>query len=113
MEFDSGNIWNMDISTKRNWIDSMIRPCLQTLPSTLQIEDDLPKQSSQNIGGSAYYELLRDNYRSWGGKWVKMNKEEAREYDNDLNISIIFALDTDDDIDEFEYNEDGYAIFPF
>ena len=74
------------------------------------------------IGGSAYYELLWDNYRPQGGKWVKMSKEETKEYDNDLTISAIFALDMDnssedsdypDDIDEFEYNKDNHAIFPF
>ena len=75
------------------------------------------------IGGSAYYELLRDNYRPRDGKWVKMNKEEAKEYDNDPDIKKIFANNQDDDpssseseyvdIDEFEYNEDGHAIFPF
>ena len=77
---------------------------------------------SMIIGGSAYYELLRDNYRPRGGKWMKMNKEEAKAYDNDSDIKKIFADDQDDDsdnsssfldnIDEFKYNEDGYAIFP-
>ena len=73
------------------------------------------------IGGSAYYELLRDNYRPRGGKWVKMSKEEAIAYDNDPYIKKIFANDQGDDsssdyyedIDEFEYDEDGHAIFPF
>ena len=72
------------------------------------------------IGGSAYYELLRDNYRPRGGKWVKMTKEEAKAYDNDPDINKIFANDSDNyssseyvDIDEFEYDEDGHAIFPF
>ena len=73
------------------------------------------------LGGSTYYELLRDNYRPRGGKWVKMSKEEAKEYDNDPNINEIFVLNMDDssddsdyphDIDELEY-EDGHAIFPF
>ena len=45
------------------------------------------------IGGSAYYELLRDNYRPRGGKWVKMTKEEAKAYDNDPDINKIFAID--------------------
>ena len=67
------------------------------------------------IGGLAYYKLLRDNYRPRGSKWVKMSKEEAKACDNDLNISMIFALDMDDDysddIDKFEYNEDGHTIF--
>ena len=73
------------------------------------------------IGGSAYYELLRDNYRPRGSKWVKRTKEEAKVYDNDPDIRKIFADDQDDDsseseyvnIDEFEYDEDGHAIFPF
>ena len=73
------------------------------------------------IGGSAYYELLRDNYRPRGDKWVNMTKEEAKVYNNDPDINKIFADDQDDDsseseyvdIDEFEYDEDGHAIFPF
>ena len=73
------------------------------------------------IGGSVYYELLRDNYRPRGGKWVKITKEEAKAYGNDRNINKIFANDDADDsssqteyvdIDEFEYDEDGHAIFP-
>ena len=81
-----------------------------------------PNNCSMIIGGSEYYELLWGNYRPQGGKWVKISKEEAKEYDNDPNISAIFAPDMDDssddnnysdDIDEFEYNEDGHAIFPF
>ena len=48
-------------------------------------------------GGSAYYELLRDNYRPRGGKWVKMSKEEAKAYDNDPDIKKIFVDDQDDD----------------
>ena len=73
------------------------------------------------IEGSAYYQLLRENCRLRGDKWVKMSKEEAKEYDNDPNISAIFAPDMDDssndnypdDIDEFDYDEDGHEIFPF
>ena len=78
---------------------------------------------SMIIGGTAYYELLHDNYRPRGGKWVKMTKEEAKAYDNDPDISIAFAdpnsSDSDSsesefyDIDEFEYDADGHAIFPF
>ena len=68
------------------------------------------------VGGSVYDNSIRDNYRPRGGKWAKMSKEEARVYDNDPKISAIFALNMDDsnydDIDEFEYNKDGYAIFP-
>ena len=76
------------------------------------------------IGGSIYYELPWDNYKPQGGKWVKMSKEEAKEYDNDPNISAIFTLDMKDqcsslednypnDIDELEYNGDDHAIFLF
>ena len=76
-----------------------------------------PNNRYMIIGGSAYYELLRNNYRQRGSKWVKMSKEEAKEYNNDPNIIIIFALDTDDDypdeIYELEYDEDGHAIIPF
>ena len=80
-----------------------------------------PNNHSMIIGGSAYYELLRDNYRLRGGKWVKMSKEVAKEYDNDPDIKKIFADDQGDDsfsdypedIDEFEYNEHGHAIFLF
>ena len=50
-----------------------------------------------------------------------MTKEEAKVYDNDPDIKKIFADDQDDDsseseyvdIDEFEYDEDSHAIFPF
>ena len=40
-----------------------------------------PSTHSMIIGGIAYYELLRDNYRPRNGKWVKITKEEARAYD--------------------------------
>ena len=82
-----------------------------------------PNNRSMIIGGSAYYELIRDHYRRQGGKWVKMSKEEAEAYDNDPNIECGLVnpdSDTDSgdteypvDIDEFEYDEDGHAIFPF
>ena len=71
------------------------------------------------IGGTAYYELLRDNYRPGGSKWVKMTKGEAKAYDNDPDIRMMFADSDSDsdseyvDIDEFEYDADGHAIFPF
>ena len=55
------------------------------------------------LGGSTYYELLRDNYRPRGGKWVKMSKEEAKEYDNDPNINEIFVLNMDDSSDDSDY----------
>ena len=82
-----------------------------------------PSNRSMIIGGSAYNELLRDSYRPRGGKWVKMTKEEAKGYDKDPDIKKIFADDDSDDdssseseyvdSDEFEYDEDGHAIFPF
>ena len=75
------------------------------------------------IGGTAYNELIRDNYRRVKGRWVKMTKEEAEAYDNDPDISMAFADPVSDDsesleseyvdIDEFEYDADGHAIFPF
>ena len=81
-----------------------------------------PTNRSMITGGSAYYELLCDNYSPQGGKWVKMTKEEAKAYDNDPDIKKMFVDDQDDDssseseyadIDEFEYDKDGHAIFPF
>ena len=62
--------------------------------------------------------------RPRGDKWVKMSKEESKVYDNDPDIKKIFVNDQDDDsndsssseyvdIDEFEYDEDRYAIFSF
>ena len=81
-----------------------------------------PSNRSMIFGGSAYNELFRDNYRPRGGKWVKMTKEEAKAYDNDPDINKIFANDDSDDslseseyvdIDEFEYDKDVHAIFPF
>ena len=79
-----------------------------------------PNNRSMIIGGSAYNKLIRDNYRPRGGKWVKMTKEEAEAYDNDPDINKIYANDDSDDspseyvnIKEFEYDEDGHAIFPF
>ena len=51
-----------------------------------------------------------------------MTKEEAEAYDKDPDINKIFVNDDSDDssseseyvdIDEFEYDEDGHAIFPF
>ena len=79
-----------------------------------------PNNRSMVIGGTAYNELIRDNYRRVKGQWVKMTKEEAKAYDNDPDINKIFANDDSDDssseyvdIDEFEYDENGHAIFPF
>ena len=83
-----------------------------------------PNNRSIIIGGSTYSELLRDNNRPRGGKWVKMSKEESKVYDNDPDIKKIFVNDQNDDsndsssseyvdIDEFEYDEDRYAIFSF
>ena len=52
-----------------------------------------------------------------------MTKEQAKAYDNDPDISMAFADPVSDDsessefeyvdIDEFEYDADGHAIFPF
>ena len=45
--------------------------------------------------------------------------KEAEAYDKDPNIGMMFADSDSDsdreyvDIDEFEYNADGHAIFPF
>ena len=83
-----------------------------------------PNNRSIIIGGSTYSELLRDHNRPRGDKWVKMSKEESKVYDNDPDIKKIFVNDQNDDsndsssseyvdIDEFEYDEDGYAIFSF
>ena len=82
-----------------------------------------PNNRSMIIGGTAYNELIRDNYRRVKGRWVKMSKEEAEAYDNDPNISMAFVDSVSDDatsseseyvdIDEFEYDADGHAIFPF
>ena len=69
-----------------------------------------PNNRSIIIGGSAYYELLRYNYRRVKGKWVKMSKEESKVYDIDSDDSSSSEYV---DIDEFEYDEDRYAIFPF
>ena len=71
------------------------------------------------IGGTAYNELIRDNYRPRGGKGVKMTKDEAEAYDKDPNITIMFADSDSDsdseyvDIDLFEYEKNGHTIFPF
>ena len=74
------------------------------------------------IGGTAFNELIRDNYRREKGQWVKMSKEEAKAYAKDPNIDMMFADSNSDDdsssseyvdIDEFEYDEDGHAMFPF
>ena len=52
-----------------------------------------------------------------------MSKEEAKAYNNDPDISMMFADPVSDDsessiseyidIDDFEYDADGHAIFPF
>ena len=82
----------------------------------------LPTNKRIIIGGTAFNELIRNNYRREKGQWVKMSKEEAKAYDNYPNIDMMFADSNSDDdsssseyvdIDEFEYDEDGHAIFPF
>ena len=71
------------------------------------------------IGGTAFNELIRDNYRRVKGEWVKMTKEQAKAYEKDPNIGMAFADSESDsdseyiDIDEFEYDADDHAIFPF
>ena len=75
------------------------------------------------IRGTAFNELIQDIYRRVKGEWVKMTKKEAKAYDNDPNISMVFADPVSDDsesseseyvdIDEFEYDTDDHAIFPF
>ena len=81
-----------------------------------------PNSRSMVIGGTVFNELLRDNYRRVKGKWVKMTKDEAEAYDKDPNINMAYADPVSEssdseseyvDIDEFEYDEDGHAIFPF
>ena len=122
MEFVSGTFWNrFEYDKKLNRVyDTLLSP--DTPKYVIKSKMISSNNSSVIIGGSAYYELLHDNYRPQGGKWVKMRKEEAKTNDNDPNIRAIFASDTDDSsddndypdyIDEFEYNEDGHAIFPF
>ena len=61
-----------------------------------------PNNRSMIIGGTAYYELIRDNYRPRGGKWVKMTKEKAQAYDNDPDISMAFADPVSDDSESSE-----------
>ena len=61
-----------------------------------------PSNRSMIIGGTAYYELLHDNYRRVKGQWVKMSKEEAEAYDNDPDISIAFADPNSSDSDSSE-----------
>ena len=77
-----------------------------------------PNNRFMIIGGTAFNELIRDNYRRVKGQWVEMTKEEGEAYDNDPNIDMMF-FDSDSvsdseyvDIDEFEYDADGHAIFP-
>ena len=71
-----------------------------------------PNNRSMIIGGTAFSELLWDNYRRVRGQWVKMSKESAEAYDNDPNIRMMFAdADSDSDsenidIDEFEDDQD-------
>ena len=56
------------------------------------------------IGGTAFNELIRDNYRRVNGQWVKMTKEEAKAYDNDPDINKIFVDDdSDNDMDDLSY----------
>ena len=78
-----------------------------------------PKNRYMTVGGTAYNELIRDRFRYRGGEWVKMSKEELEAYDNiDPKLKKRQQTDSDSDsdypdIDEFEYDADGHAIFPF
>ena len=54
------------------------------------------------IGGTAFNELIRDNYRRVKGQWVKMTKEQAKGYDNDPDISMAFADPVSDDSESSE-----------
>ena len=110
-----------------NYDEELNRLCGTPLPSdtfkyVLKSRMISPNKRSMIIDSLAYDDLICDNYRPRGGKWVKMSKDEAKEYDNDPDIKKIFApvmndssgdSDNPDDIDEFEYDENGYAIFPF
>ena len=77
-----------------------------------------PSNRSMIIGGTAYNELICDNYTPRGGEWVKMSKDEFKVYDKDLDIKKIYV---DDDksssdytnINEFKYDKDGHVISPF
>ena len=77
-----------------------------------------PNNRFRIIGGTAYNELICDNYTPRGGEWVKMSKDEFKVYDKDLDIKKIYA---DDDksssdytnINEFKYDKDGHVISPF
>ena len=53
------------------------------------------------IGGTAFNELIRDNYRRVKGQWVKMTKEEAEAYDKDPNIDMMFF--DSDSVSDSEY----------
>ena len=88
-----------------------------------------PKNRYMTVGGTAYNELIRDRFRYQGGEWVKMSKEELEAYDNidpklkkrqqeEGHVCTRRSTDSDSDsdypdIDEFEYDADGHAIFPF
>ena len=126
MQINGVRFWNLlkhgfkyDEKLNRLYDKSLPPDTTKYVPKSRMIS---PSNRSMIIGGTAYNELLRKNYRPRGGKWVKMTKEEAEAYDNDPDINKIFANDDSDDssseseyvdIDEFEYDEDGHAIFPF
>ena len=70
------------------------------------------------IGGSAYYELLHNNYRPRGSEWVKISKEKPKAFNRNPKSVTNRNFDSSDynypdDIDEFEYDEDSHAIIPF
>ena len=72
-----------------------------------------PTNHSLIIGGSAYNELIRDNYRRVKGQWVKMTKEQAKAYDNDSDIKKIFMDDQKDDSDNSSSYPDDIDEFEF
>ena len=60
-----------------------------------------PNNRFMIIGGTAFNELIRDNYRRVKGQWVKMTKEEAEAYDKDPNIDMMFF--DSDSVSDSEY----------
>ena len=60
-----------------------------------------PSNRSMIIGGTAFNELIRDNYRRVKGQWVEMTKEEGEAYDNDPNIDMMFF--DSDSVSDSEY----------
>ena len=128
-EFASGNLLKRGFSsTTRNWIACTTNLYHQIRRNTFPSREwFLPTIVPLIIGGTAYNELIRDNYRRVKGQWVgkkKWPKKKPRRTITTQTISMAFAdppnsSDSDSsesefyDIDEFEYDADGHAIFPF